>query len=40
MTYASMPKFNTKKSDEEIDFYNIRRLQKKVNGLTPIEYRN
>ena len=26
--------------DEYMDFYNMRRLQKKLKGLTPIEYRN
>lgn len=26
--------------DEYIDFYNTRRLQEKLNSLTPIEYRN
>jgi putative transposase len=26
--------------DEYIDFYNMRRLQKNLKGLTPIEYRN
>ncbi|MDJ0305883.1 IS3 family transposase [Dehalobacter restrictus] len=26
--------------DQYIDFYNTRRLQKKLKGLTPIEYRN
>lgn len=26
--------------DEYIDFYNMRRLQKRLKGLTPIEYRN
>ena len=26
--------------DEYIDFYNTKRLQKKLKGLTPIEYRN
>lgn len=26
--------------DEYIEFYNIRRLQKNLKGLTPIEYRN
>ena len=26
--------------DEYIDFYNTRRLQKKLKGLTPMEYRN
>jgi transposase InsO family protein len=40
-----LQKFHTydqlKQSIEEyIDFYNTRRLQKKLKGLTPIEYRN
>ncbi|MHB8075407.1 transposase [Desulfosporosinus fructosivorans] len=26
--------------DKYMDFYNMRRLQKKLKGLTPIEYRN
>jgi len=26
--------------DKYMDFYNTRRLQEKLKGLTPIEYRN
>ena len=26
--------------DEYIEFYNFRRLQKNLKGLTPMEYRN
>ncbi|MEL7563308.1 MAG: IS3 family transposase [Dehalobacterium sp.] len=26
--------------DEYMDFYNMRRLQKNLKGLTPIQYRN
>jgi len=40
-----LEKFHTyeelkKAVDEYMDFYNMRRLQKKLKGLTPIEYRN
>jgi putative transposase len=40
-----LQKFSTfedlkKAIDEYIDFYNTRRLQKKLKGLTPMEYRN
>ncbi len=38
-------KFNTYEEleqaiDEYIEFYNTKRLQKKLKGMTPIEYRS
>ena len=40
-----LKKFNTYEEliqaiDEYIEFYNTKRLQKKLEGMTPIEYRN
>ena len=40
-----LQKFNTYEElkvaiDEYINFYNTKRLQKNLKGLTPIEYRN
>jgi len=40
-----LKKFNTYEElrqaiDEYIEFYNTKRLKKKLEGMTPIEYRN
>ncbi|GAA0735900.1 IS3 family transposase [Clostridium oceanicum] len=40
-----LKKFNTYEEfkegiDQYIEFYNTKRLQKKLKGMTPIEYRN